>query len=62
MKDAVERLPSKLEEVVTGSSRFSRGQKQLLALARALLRRKLNSLIRPESDLYRCRTHCGMFG
>ncbi|KAJ7079433.1 P-loop containing nucleoside triphosphate hydrolase protein [Mycena belliarum] len=38
MKTLVERLPFKLEEVVAGSSRFSRGQKQLLALARALLR------------------------
>ncbi|KAF7375592.1 p-loop containing nucleoside triphosphate hydrolase protein [Mycena sanguinolenta] len=34
------RFPSKLDEVVTGSSRFSRGQKQLLALARALLRQR----------------------
>ncbi|KAJ6480257.1 P-loop containing nucleoside triphosphate hydrolase protein [Mycena sanguinolenta] len=40
MKKAIERLPSKLDEVVTGSSRFSRGQKQLLALARALLRQR----------------------
>ncbi|KAF7378054.1 P-loop containing nucleoside triphosphate hydrolase protein [Mycena sanguinolenta] len=40
MKKAIERFPSKLDEVVTGSSRFSRGQKQLLALARALLRQR----------------------
>ncbi|KAJ7805393.1 P-loop containing nucleoside triphosphate hydrolase protein [Mycena olivaceomarginata] len=40
MKDVVDRLPSKLDEVVTGSSRFSRGQKQLLSLARALLRQR----------------------
>ncbi|KAF8217977.1 P-loop containing nucleoside triphosphate hydrolase protein [Mycena galopus ATCC 62051] len=40
MKAAVERFPAKLDEVVTGSSRFSRGQKQLLALARALLRQR----------------------
>ncbi|KAJ7136954.1 P-loop containing nucleoside triphosphate hydrolase protein [Mycena epipterygia] len=40
MKEAIERFPSKLEEVITGSSRFSRGQKQLLALARALLRER----------------------
>ncbi|KAK7042141.1 P-loop containing nucleoside triphosphate hydrolase protein [Favolaschia claudopus] len=40
MKTIVDQLPSKLDEVVSGSSRFSRGQKQLLALARALLRRK----------------------
>ncbi|KAF7342250.1 P-loop containing nucleoside triphosphate hydrolase protein [Mycena venus] len=40
MKSIVERLPSKLDEVVSGSSRFSRGQKQLLALARALLRER----------------------
>ncbi|KAJ7240374.1 P-loop containing nucleoside triphosphate hydrolase protein [Mycena haematopus] len=40
MKSAIERFPSKLDEVVTGSSRFSRGQKQLLALARALLRER----------------------
>ncbi|KAJ7913387.1 P-loop containing nucleoside triphosphate hydrolase protein [Mycena leptocephala] len=52
MKDAVERLPSKLEEVVTGSSRFSRGQKQLLALARALLRQRTvaTSSIDVETD------------
>ncbi|KAJ7205375.1 P-loop containing nucleoside triphosphate hydrolase protein [Mycena rebaudengoi] len=40
MKDVIDRFPSKLEEVITGSSRFSRGQKQLLALARALLRQR----------------------
>ncbi|KAJ7731940.1 P-loop containing nucleoside triphosphate hydrolase protein, partial [Mycena maculata] len=40
MKEVIEWLPAKLEEVITGSSRFSRGQKQLLALARALLRQR----------------------
>ncbi|KAJ7697815.1 P-loop containing nucleoside triphosphate hydrolase protein [Mycena rosella] len=40
MKEIIEHFPSKLEEVITGSSRFSRGQKQLLALARALLRQR----------------------
>ncbi|KAJ7610244.1 P-loop containing nucleoside triphosphate hydrolase protein [Mycena polygramma] len=40
MKEVIERLPAKLDEVIAGSSRFSRGQKQLLALARALLRQR----------------------
>lgn len=43
MKEVIDRLPAKLDEVIAGSSRFSRGQKQLLALARALLRRELAS-------------------
>ncbi|KAM0755999.1 P-loop containing nucleoside triphosphate hydrolase protein [Meredithblackwellia eburnea MCA 4105] len=39
MKTTIESLPLKLDEMVTGAEgRFSRGQKQLLAMSRALLR------------------------
>lgn len=44
MKTVIEALPEKLEELITGSGHFSRGQKQLLALARALLRGTLDGI------------------